>query len=154
MWLKRPKLQLSIAWIIGIIISIALIRLGIGERGYIRGSGYALSRYYVKDWFNVLIIPLVIIGTLMIATLQVIPHIFRSMLHKIKAKKSLKAVEKTKTNHNRKKKIEQIGFILACVFVGLLILFLIAQKIETQRSYTPTSKEMGNAIEWLRRHQK
>jgi len=133
LWLKRPKLQLSIAWIIGIIISMALIKLGIGGRGYILAP-------YVEDWFKVLIIPLVIIGTLMITTLQVMPYIFRSMLHEIKKRKSSKAV--------------QIGFILACVFVGLLILFLIAQKIETQRSYTPTSKEMGNAIEWLRRHQK
>ena len=108
MWFKRPKLQLSIAWIVVIIASILSISSGISYVNF-------LHKIEV-NWLRVLVIPVVVIGTLLIITLQTLPYIFKSILHKIKIK--------------LKDPSAKIGFILACIFIGFLILsiFISQQK--------------------------
>ena len=140
MKLKRPGLQLSIAWIVGIIASIISISSSYSKT-YIRGSGDLYLYRFEGNWLTALVIPVVVIGTLLIITLQTLPYIFKSIRHKIfpyKVDKFTKII------------LVLIVISLGILAIGIPIYLEGAKKLKRVTREVPTvSEDTKKMMQWL-----
>lgn len=70
--LRRPALQLSIIWVMGITLCIWSIWQG--------------QQHWQKNWFLIIVLPLLIICGLLLLTFQIMPYIFKSIRHGLRKK--------------------------------------------------------------------